>query len=154
MRIAVRDQVGRDAEAGAAFRLSCLKPGRNLRRDLAQVHGFALQFEAGHAREIEQVVDKLGHPAAGGLHAVQVVQRFLVEQVAVIFQQGLAKALDAAQRGAQVVRDGIRERFQLAVGGGQLLGALQDAPFQSLVELGDLGFDQAAVRDFFLGGVE
>jgi hypothetical protein len=47
---------------------------------------------------------------------------FLIYLVGIILEQRLAETVDAAQRGAQIMRQGIAERLKLAIGcfGGSL----------------------------------
>ena len=54
--------------------------------------------------------------------------------VAVVLEQRLAEAVDAAQRRAQVVRDRVAERLQLLVGRFELGGALAHALLELRVE--------------------
>ena len=62
----------------------------------------------------------------------------VVELVAVVLEQRLAEAVDAAQRRAQVVGDRIAERLELLVGGLQLGRALDDPLLELGVEPPDL----------------
>ena len=75
------------------------------------------------------------------------VAAVLVEPVAVILEEDPAEAVQAAQRRAQVVRDGIGEGFQLGHGGLQVGGARLDTPLQRGVEFADLAFAQVALGD-------
>ena len=90
--------------------------------------GWRLSDAAGDAREAEQVVDQLPHALRGVADPVQIVVALLVQLIGITGQQGGAKAVHGAQRGAQVVRDGVGEGFQFLVGGLELGGALLAAP--------------------------
>ena len=58
-----------------------------------------------------------------------------IEHVAVVLDEGLAERVDGAQRGAQIVRDRIREGGQLLIGGGEIGGALRHQAFEIGVRL-------------------
>src|ERR1700677_4741928 len=78
--------------------------------------GSANAVRAADAREIEHVVDEAGHFASGGADALDVATALIVEAFAVIFDEGFAEAVDAAEGRAEVVRDGVAEGFELFVG--------------------------------------
>src|SRR2546425_13179278 len=61
--------------------------------------------------------------------STQVAPALLVEPGGVVFLERLAEAVDAAQRGPQVVRHRIREGLELLVGCFELGGACSDLGF-------------------------
>ncbi len=44
----------------------------------AEIHAFAAHLAARHTGEIQEIVDELSHPLAGGLGTLQVESTFLV----------------------------------------------------------------------------
>ena len=61
----------------------------------------------------------------------------------------MAEAVYAAQRGAQIVRDGVAEGLEFLVGSLELCGALPDAAFQLLIELAGFFLCLMASFDLF-----
>src|SRR5260370_17119706 len=56
----------------------------------------------------------------------------VIESVSSVFEQGLAEAIDAAKRGAQVVGDRVAEGIEFLVGGFQLAGTKKSLLFGQL----------------------
>jgi hypothetical protein len=83
----------------------------------------------------QQSFDQPGHALAGVVNASQIMQRLFVELLAGGFLQDLTEAGQAAQRRAQVVRDRVSERLQLAIRCLQLSRAFGDALLQLGVHL-------------------
>src|ERR1700760_27275 len=84
----------------------------------------------GDAREVQEIVDKLGHPPRSTSYLLQVIAAFLANGGSVSLRQKKREAINALQRAAQVMRYRIRKRFQLAIGNHQLLRPLRDALLQ------------------------
>ena len=82
------------------------------------------------AREGQQVVNQFPHPFRGLGNVRQMVEVFFGKRGAGVLLQHLHEAQDMAQRRAQIMRDGITERFQFLVGGLQLRRAFGDALLQ------------------------
>ena len=97
-----------------------------------------VQLGAADPREPQQVVDQQAHLLAAGREPLEHHPALVVQALAVIFEQGDAEAVDAAQRRAQVVRDGEGERLKLGVEGGKLGGPVADALFEVDVERAEL----------------
>ena len=106
----------------------------------ARPRPLALEHRPADARQAEQVVDELGHALAGRPHAVKGAPAVVAERGGVVLEQHLAESVDGAQRTAQVVRDGVGERLELAVGGLELGGPLAHAPLEVRVEGHELRF--------------
>src|SRR5439155_1430885 len=75
------------------------------------------------------VVNEVRHALGRGADATQVAPTFLVEPGGVVFLERLAEAVDAAERGPQVVRHRIGEGLELLVGRLELGGARLDLGF-------------------------
>ena len=153
--IAADDEARGQAHVDLARRVRRAQVVEDVPGDLGQVDRLGRHHGARHARQLQKVVDELGHALGGGADAPQVVLRGLVEDVAVVLGERQAEAVEGAQRRAQVVRDGVAERFQLPVGLRQLLGARGDAPLEVGVHLRKrrLGGQTGAVRAQALGHV-
>ena len=89
--------------------------GHDLVRDRAQIQRLDVELAAAHLGQPQQVVDQRAHALAGGPHPLQVPVSRGIHHVAVVLEQRLREAVDAAQRRAKIVRYGIGERLQLAV---------------------------------------
>ncbi len=76
------------------------------------------------AREGQQANHHLVHAAATVADHLQHMPAFIAELVGEVALEPRGEILHEQQRGAQVVRDGIGEGFQVRVGNRQLLGAL------------------------------
>jgi hypothetical protein len=74
----------------------------------------------------------LRHLLTGGADTPEAVLPFIVELGSIILQQNLGETVDAAQRRPQIVRHGIGEGFQLAIGMLQLGRAVAQVVVQSL----------------------
>src|SRR5438552_9025777 len=96
-------------------------------REEAEVDAPVPDLRARHAREIQESVDEVAHPDGRPDDPLERVLARLAETVGAILRQRPAEALDAAQRRAQIVRDGVGERLELLVGDPELGGALGDA---------------------------
>ena len=93
---------------------------------VGEVGELAAGFGAADAGEGEEGVDDVAHADGGGDDAVEAVAGVGVEGVVVVLEEGGAVAAHGAQRGAQVVGDGVAEGFELGVGGlGGGLGGAQ-----------------------------
>ena len=115
-------------------------PGRHR----GEVDGLPQHRRAADPRERQQVVDQLAHAPRVDLDAIEMPLRGVIELVGVILFEDLHEAGDRAQRRAQIVRDRITERFELAIGGAQFGGP----QFDALLEIG------AALFDLLRHGVE
>src|SRR5262245_46887465 len=76
---------------------------------------------------------------------------FLVKPLQMVFEQQAAVAFDAAQRGFQVMRDGVRESLELARLGVERGGAVGYALFELGVELIERLFNLLALGDIARG---
>ena len=91
---------------------------RSARATLRQVHALSTQLGAAHAREREQIVDRAcAMRCAAARTRARLLVPLRVELVAVVLEDGLTEAVDAAQRRAQIVGYGVAEGFELAVRG-------------------------------------
>src|SRR5580698_3110505 len=68
-----------------------------------------------NAREVEEVVDELRHPLAGGLDPLGVADGGVAEAVPAVVKQGATQPAHGSQRGTQVVGDRIGEGLQVSV---------------------------------------
>ncbi len=100
------------------------RPGPCARRDpticraqFGEIDRVAAQFGAADARKAQHVVNQLAHLLGGFADALQVMPRFFGERIVKILQQNAAEAIQRAQGSAQVVRNRVGERLQLAVAG-------------------------------------
>src|SRR5713226_10052427 len=109
-----------DREFHLPFWGGVLQLGYDVLRDAAQVHRLAAHLRAGDPRELEQVVDQHPHSLRGRAHPLQGISPRVVQPLRVVLQHHLAEAIDAAKRGAQVVRHGVGERVELPVSGEEL----------------------------------
>jgi hypothetical protein len=73
-----------------------------------------VQLAALESRVVEQVLYQLVHLVGRSLDRIQERTALIIELVFMIFQQQPAVTVDAAKRSFQVVRNRIRERFELA----------------------------------------
>src|SRR5580658_10459869 len=76
-----------------------------------------MQLRQSKAREGEQIVDEMRHTLRGRAHSSEMAFPQRVELVGVVFEEGLAEAVDAPQRRAQIVGDRVTKGFELAVDG-------------------------------------
>ncbi len=90
---------------------------------------------AAQARERQQAIDQLAHVARRVADGGEVARGGLVALQAQVFFQQTHEAGDVPQRRAQVVRDRVGEGLEVAIGRQQLLGALDDALFQLVVDV-------------------
>jgi hypothetical protein len=58
---------------------------------------------ARYLREIQEVVDQYSHPLGRGTDAMEVTLPLIVEPLRAVFEQGVAEAVDAPKRRAQIV---------------------------------------------------
>ena len=65
------------------------------------------QFTPGDARQFQDIVNKMRHFLRACAFLAEMIPATLVQLVIVIFQQCQTEAVDAAQRCAQIVGDGI-----------------------------------------------
>ena len=86
------------------------------------------------AREGQQIVNQIPHPLCRLGNRRQMAQALFGKRRPGVLLQQFHEAHDMAQRRAQIVGDGITERFQFLVGGLQLRRAFGDALFQLGVE--------------------
>src|SRR5690349_727147 len=117
------------------FRISLLDHGCRGERQNAKIHGFAPQVAAHDARELQESINQLAHVLAGVADTAQRVLTLRIHFVAVVLQQYLAEAVNAAQGGAQVVRHRVAEGLQF----GHAVFQFQRAPAQALFQAFALG---------------
>ncbi len=78
------------------------------------------------SRELEQLIDHAAHLVGAGLDPLQRVKRLGGRVVSQLIFEHAGEAVDRAQRGAQVVGDGVAESLEFAHGGFELRGPLPD----------------------------
>ena len=122
--IAVVEQILANLECHLALRVCLLQLGDDRCDQCAEVHRLAAQLATGQARQLEQIVNQMRHTLAGRTHALQMLAPVVLQPIAIVFEQHLTEAVDAAQRRAQIMRHRVAECFELAVGSGQLGRAL------------------------------
>jgi len=108
------------------------------------IDGGDLHLGAAHAGEFEEIVDETAHATSGVGDDGEVAGGLFVEGSAGVFGEEGGEAVDVAERGAEVVGDGVGEGFELLVGDFEA-GVLE---LEVAVELADAG-----VRAFALGDV-
>ena len=81
-----------------------------------------IKLSPGDARNLQHVIDKLGHLIAGGLDSPGIAAAVRAEDLPVFLQQGRAETAQRPQRRAQVVRYRVSERLQVPVGPLKVLG--------------------------------
>ena len=128
--IADSDHSAGNHEFYLALRLCLMQLGGDLPRQIAKVYPRPLHLALCQARQLEQVVNKLPHAQAAGLHTPEIVLGGSIQLVSIVLQQRLAKAIQRAQRCTQVVRDGIGKGFQLLIDGGERGRTFGDALLQ------------------------
>ena len=111
-----------------------------------EIHRLAAHLGTRDARQFENVINQVAHALAGATNALEVILTGLIQPIGIVLQHGLAEAIDAPERGAQVVRDRVAERLQLLVRGPQLRGLLAEI----LVEPRDLLLVALALADLRL----
>jgi hypothetical protein len=111
------------------FRLRFHEHIRNLSGKPAQVYLFAFHLRAGHAGQVQQIVNEPAHPLRSGDYPLKGIPAFSVEFVRVVFKQRLAESCNAPEGRAQVMGHGIAEGLKLPVGGFEL----QEMMFQLFV---------------------
>ncbi|MCY1539680.1 hypothetical protein D9M68_752790 [compost metagenome] len=129
-------------------------PARGLWRELpdhlghqgVQVHRGLAHGLAPHAREGQQIVDQRAHAAGRIGDGGHVAQALVIECRLHALLEQCQKAVDVAQRGTQVVRDGVGKRLQFLVRLFQRAGALGHALFECLVERADLLLGAVALQ--------
>ena len=114
-----------------------------------QLHIVAFHGAPLHAGIVQQIGDQVAHLLHAPANAPQKLAGFLVQFGPVLLFQQLAVAIDAAQRGLEVVRNRIGERLQFLVDAGELLGPLGHALLQLLVDV-----PQTLLRVHGLGDVQ
>ena len=99
-----------------------LKIAQCLLDQLVEIDLRLLHFRTSDAREGQQVVNQIPHPFCRLGNRRQMAETFFGKRRPGVFLQQFHEAQDMAQRRAQIVGDGITERFQF------LVGALAVAP--------------------------
>ena len=150
--VALDDHAGLDHRCHRPRRLPLGERGQHRAGQRAQVHRHRLDPAARDARQVEQVVDDVAHAQAGAADALQVLQRLAVFATGAALRHQAGEAVDAAQRPAQVVRDGIAERLQVLDHRRELGRAPGDALFQDLVQTLALLLGAALLGDVLLDG--
>ncbi len=97
-----------------------------------------MQRLASQPRQFQQIVHHHTHVHRALLDALEVLARRGGELASQLFLEHLREAVHVAQRRAQVVGHGVRERLELPVRGRQLAGALGHTALQVLVQTADL----------------
>ena len=92
-RVSYRFELLGDDEIHLALRIALAQLGGDLAGQRGQVHRLAGEFGAGHAREVEQVVDQLPHALGGLLDALQIVPALVVQPIGVLRKEGGAEAI-------------------------------------------------------------
>ncbi len=105
-----------------------------------------LQLAASDLGQRQQRVDELRHPSRCAPDAIQISEPFCVELLRVPFDQQLAEAVDSTQRRAQIVSDGIVERFELAVRGFERGGPLLQRQLQPALVLAQAHVGRVLVK--------
>lgn len=141
--IALGREARLDGDLDAALRLGAPQVRDDRIGQRAQVHLLAAHLGARDARELQQIVDQLRHVRSACAHPREIMPALVIEPVGVVLEQRLTETVDGAQRGAQVVRYRVAERFELTVDRLELHGALLKVP----VELLDTLLGLAARRD-------
>ena len=98
-------------------------------------------------REGQQVINQMTHPFRRFGNRRQMTEALFGKRGPGVFLQQVHEAQDVAQRGAQIVGNGITERFQFLVGGLQLHRAFDDALLQFRIEPADFIFRAFVFRD-------
>ena len=111
----------------------------------------SLDRAVAQAQVEQQVVDDRAHRLARGDDVGEAPLALLVELVTVVALEHPGEPRDRPQRRTQVVGQGVGERAQLLVGGGEVRGAVGDALLQLHVEALAHLLGQAAFGDV-LGG--
>src|SRR5882762_7553162 len=145
MRIAFGAHPVPDRDFHRAAGLALLQLAHHLSRDLGKVHRPALERPAGYARELEQILDQLGHVLRRGADPRQVALCVTGKVLGKIVEQGLAEPVDRAQGRAQVVGHRIGELLELPVRRLQLRGAFAHPLLELRVETQNLPIGAAAL---------
>src|SRR5581483_1447994 len=95
----------------------------------------------------EQIKDEPIHVLGRSADMFGIFFAYLVEPIAEVLQQRLAKPAHHAQRRAQVVRDRIGERLHLLVGLAELGGALGDPVLELRLRLSEFRVDSLLLGD-------
>lgn len=141
--------------AGGGFDLSLGEHGRDER---GGVHAGAMHWSAAEARKIQQLVDERAHALRGGLDRGEEAAALRIEARTFSLGEQRGKSREVAQRRAQVMRDGIGKRFELAVRGFEFGAVFLELPVQlghalfGATAFGDV-VDRAAARDVATGVV-
>ena len=77
-----------------------------------------------------------------------------IERLSTILEQRMAEAVNAAERRAEVVRDGIGNGFELFVGSFQLEGAFVDAAVEVVVRFYQIGMAELDLAQHFIEGLD
>ena len=111
-----------------------------------QAHDVLVQPAAIDVRIGKQVVDQRRHLERAVADAREIVARGVRKLRIELRLEQMRESVDCAQRRLQVMRDGIRETFQLVVRRLELYGALRHALFERRVELTVARFAQSQLR--------
>src|SRR5260370_39578494 len=98
--------------------MSLLKTFDNRMSEAADAESFLTNLGARHTGEIQEVVNQHSHSLSCCTDALKMLFSLIIEPLGIVFEQGYAETIDAAQRRAQVVGDGVGECFQRFIGGG------------------------------------
>jgi hypothetical protein len=120
-----RNIADRDLDDAVAMRLARFRRG-TLEQQL-HVHERARDRLTRHAGEREEIFDERCHARGARAHDTEEADAFRIEHARVFVGEDSREAVDCSQRCAQVVRHGVRERFELAVRRGQILLRLRHA---------------------------
>ena len=145
-RIGVDRELRLDAALDALTRILLVQVVDDRLRQRRQVDALVEQLLPRDARQRQQAVDDVGRAPHAGLDAIDAAADRIVHRGLQLVAQQAGLAGDRAERRAQVVRSGSRERFELLVGEReplvralQLGGARRDAAFQLAVQLRERG---------------
>ena len=100
-----------DGEADVAARVLALEFGGDGGRLGTEIDLLEADLCPGDAGQVQQVVENVSHVLAGGLDPLGVAAAVLAEGIGVILDQHGAEPGQRAQRGPQVVREGVARRI-------------------------------------------
>ena len=107
---------------------------------LGHVHSLTLHFLAAEAGKGQQIVNQPAHPAGFPGHDIQQSVPLRIKPGGVVLLQDAHETVHPAQRGAEIMGDGITEGLKLFVGGLELGGSFNDALLEFGVEPANLIF--------------
>ncbi len=130
--IAVGHHAVVDSEVDVAIGIRSLQRGGDAAGHVAQIDLLALHLGACQPRHLQQAVDQSMHMLAAIADPVDAIAPVAAQLAGEILLERLREAADGAERAAEIVRDHVREGFEILINRFQLRGAAAQRHFACL----------------------